>query len=277
MDHAFKESDQLRSMDNTKRSKLESISPKNVTINTAKERKKPRKLVRRDLGSTTAQKNEESSSERAMSTECDPSLPSRVQTLEKQYLAMSKRIDTNAREIGVLQASTKSQLPRKRPDRRQGAVQPYESVKASALKKDKSDQSGTVLNDPDGEEIEVVPRTDGTVTEQRSVALAGNYKIPLPSTLRMNDVRAIQDGLSAAGSVVSAAIRVRGGPKEEVEPREDTEATKGSEIDGSVPRSPRGWQSLLNECGKLVATAANAVGVDAAVEAKNNQSRTQTS
>lgn len=122
------------------------------------------------------------------------------------------------------------------------------------------------------DDIETIPRLDGgPVAEQRSVALTGNYKIPLPSTFSTDDVRAIQSGIAAAGTVareITAAIRTNGLPQQGGSGTEIPQPGPQMEKDPTeTPKSPKSWSAFLSDCSKLVANAANAIEMDAAVEA----------
>jgi len=75
----------------------------------AKERRKPRKLVRSTPSSPSVPKTPGEQIDTPESA--DTLLESRLQKLEQQYHSINKRLDTNAREIGRLQASSKSQKP----------------------------------------------------------------------------------------------------------------------------------------------------------------------
>lgn len=64
----------------------------------------------------------------------------------------------------------------------------------------------------DSDYVEEIPRdaTDNTYnSEGRQVTLTGSYRIPLPSTLNMNDVKTIQSGVSAAQNVARSFLEQR--------------------------------------------------------------------
>lgn len=101
--------------------------------------------------------------------------------------------------------------------------------------------------------------------QARSVSLTGNYKIPLPSTLSTDDVRAIKDGVFAAGSIakeITAALRASHGG-EGASSADGDAAAPGTE----TPRTPGSWARLIDGASQLVQKAAKAIEVDAAVEA----------
>jgi hypothetical protein len=180
-----------------------------------KERKKPRKLVRSTPSSPTVAKTQ--GEQTNASDSADTLLETRLQKLEQQYNNINKRLDTNAREIGRLQASTKPPKPagKSQTDAADISTNTYQEPSQntiSSLERTSRRQKDEVVEEDD--DIETIPRLDGgPVAEQRSVALTGNYKIPLPSTLSTEDVKAIQSGIAAAGSVareITAAIRTNG-------------------------------------------------------------------
>ena len=143
-----------------------------------------------------------------------------------------------------------------------------------------------VLAEQDDDEPENVPRyedegADRRLGQQRTVSLTGNYKIPLPSTLSTDDVRAIKEGVFAAGSIakqIAGALR-------------GTHSADGFAVDGDgfavdgdgfavdgdgfggaeTPKSPGGWARLIEGASQLVAKAAHAIELDAAVEATTGQ------
>jgi hypothetical protein len=182
--------------------------PKTDPVNPAKERRKPRKLVRNTPSSPLVPKSPVGEGDYTPEP-TNSTLETRLQKLEEKYNSINKRLDTNAREIGRLQASTKPSKPAPKPSADTSTVlsPPQESSRKQRV--DAFDED---------DDIETIPRLDGgPVAEQRSVALTGNYKIPLPSTLSTDDVRAIQSGIAAAGTVareITAAMRTNGLPQQ---------------------------------------------------------------
>jgi hypothetical protein len=210
----IEEIEDVPSKENTSES-LTSTEKETNSTTLPKERKKPRKLVRSSPSSQTVPKTQ---AENTNATEpADVSLETRLQRLEQKYHGINKRLDTNAREIGRLQASTKSSKPAGKLNtdttyNSPGAHQETLQNTISSLDGPNRRHKGELIEEDD--DIETIPRLDGgPVAEQRSVALTGNYKIPLPSTLSTEDVKAIQSGIAAAGSVareITAAIRTNG-------------------------------------------------------------------
>lgn len=65
----------------------------------------------------------------------------------------------------------------------------------------------------DTEYVEEIPRDDiggtGEGTVDRQVTLSGSYRIPLPASVSMNDVKSIQSGVSAAQNVAKSFLDQR--------------------------------------------------------------------
>lgn len=68
----------------------------------------------------------------------------------------------------------------------------------------------------EADEEEEVPRvysptveTKGSADAQRALTLSGNYKIPLPSGISLDDVRNIQSGISSANSLARTFLEAR--------------------------------------------------------------------
>lgn len=250
-------------------------------------RRKPRKLVRRSKVPVNLPDSPSTQMEGTWMAQVN--LDSRINRLEEQYHQLHKRLDTNAVEIGRLQATTKSQKSTTSPlDTITRTSSGTATPKTTALstQQDVLHNTTKALVSLEGasrkqhrgasdEEIEEIPRSEGpkceNTSEKRTVSLTGNYKIPLPAALTTEDVRAIQSGITAAGSVareITAAIRGSGqqGEGQEIHSRAQTQFQSGNR---GTPQSPRSWSALLSDCGKLVANAANAIEMDAAVEARN--------
>ena len=172
-------------------------------------RRRPRKLL-----CTTA-------SPPSPSASTDEGLDARVNRLEQQVQNMNRRLDNTILEISRLQSAT--QLPR-----------------IAQFQQSRSGTSTSVLAERYEDDVEHVLRREGEGSErrpeqQRIVSLTGNYKIPLPSALSTDDVRAIKEGVFVVGSIVE------------------------------MPKSPGGWARLIEGASQLVAMAAYAIELDAAV------------
>jgi hypothetical protein len=127
-----------------------------------------------------------------------------------------------------------------------------------------------MLAERDDDDAENVPRYEDVGAQQRTVSLTGNYKIPLPSTLSTDDVRAIKEGVLAAGSIakeITAALR--GAHSVDELPVDGNGVGGGGGVD--TPKSPGGWARLIEGASQLVAKAAHTIELDAAVEATTGQ------
>ncbi|KAF1816777.1 hypothetical protein P152DRAFT_444972 [Eremomyces bilateralis CBS 781.70] len=77
----------------------------------------------------------------------------------------------------------------------------------------------------DEEEVEEIPRAekpgDPSAQRDRSVTLSGTYQVRLPSNLSMDDVRAIQNGVTSAGNIARslAEANARAKATEQAAPR----------------------------------------------------------
>lgn len=112
------------------------------------------------------------------------------------------------------------------------------------------------------DEVEEIRRTSvpGVVGAsegpQRAVSLSGNYKIRLPENLNINDVRAIQDGVTSVGNI-ARTIAAKRGPK--------TNRPSGDEI----PRDggKQSWSSWIGSYSQSISRMIQEnVEADAAVE-----------
>jgi hypothetical protein len=288
----------------------------------AKAKKKPRKLALRNGQASSSLPAPLDDKSIGVETK-ETSLDSRVSALEYEYRRLNKRTNNNAFEIGKLQATTKL------APGTETSKEEMLAIKAKAFSHQQEVQLASPAISPDhkskdphptdlnrveelsDEEIETIPRSEdpavnGRLDQSRSVALKGSYKIPLPSTLSTDDVRAVQSGLAAASSVareIATAMRGSGSGNRPV-PGETGQGQRGtstlpSSLRLSIPlhvsthstnmskapttststvkidpqteaSSSRSWTSLLNSCTKLVSNAANAIEMEAVVDATRN-------
>jgi len=133
-----------------------------------------------------------------------------------------------------------------------------------------------VLAERDDDEPENVPRyedegADLRLGQQRTVSLTGNYKIPLPSTLSTDDVRAIKEGVFAAGSIAKEITGALRGTHSADAFAVDGDGFGGGGGGAETPKSPGGWARLIEGASQLIAKAAHAIELDAAVEATTGQ------
>lgn len=163
----------------------------------AKEKKKPRKLERRNV----------------VLQEPTKTLDTRVETLERQFASLSSRVDavevrqvrrptaatyrrsssTSTRATSAGRARPRGSTPRSTPVRPTLADQLRESQRLR--KSHQRRKSG------ENDSIEEIPRSALTTPQSRQVALTGQYNIPLPTNLSPEDILNIKSGLTAAGSI----------------------------------------------------------------------------
>lgn len=213
----------------------------------------------------------------------DEALDFRVNKLEAQVHTLSRRLDSTALEVGRLQSLSsprsstfpeditstpqRSSIPPVQADIMRNAQTATANLERVNPSFPRSSSNALVLaaaaSDPD---IEEIPRPDmpssssaESPVQSRTVSLTGNYKIPLPSTLSTDDVRAIKDGVFAAGSIakeITAALR-----------GSDTASVDDDVAGTETPKTPGNWARLIEGASQLVQKAAQAIEVDAAVEA----------
>jgi hypothetical protein len=128
----------------------------------------------------------------------------------------------------------------------------------------------------DGDFVEEIPRAaapaDGT---DRHVTLSGSYRIPLPASVNMDDVKTIQSGVSAAQSVARRVLEQRRaaasssssspGVKQSVSP-----ASSGVEIApaGAVTAEKKGWGEWIGGYSMAISRAVKSIEHEAAMEAQ---------
>lgn len=197
-----------------------------------KAKKKPRKLAIRNAQASIDPPASSDSKSLGMETseKKETSLDLRVSTLESEYRKLHRRTISNTVEIGKLQASTRTvpdtstsdtpQLDKIEPSPKESEIHQLQVDSTSPSAEKSGDTHPADLSrveELSDEEIETIQRSaapaiGGTADQNRSVALKGSYKIPLPSTLSTNDVRAVQSGLAAASTVArEIATAMRGG------------------------------------------------------------------
>ncbi|QDS70483.1 hypothetical protein FKW77_010055 [Venturia effusa] len=199
----------------------------------SKAKRKPRKLAIRNaqtsVTSLTPSNDLSDSKPRLGETKetKETSLDVRVSTLESEYRKLHKRTNSNTIEIGKLQASTKIAPDIFTPSTPQDKTEVFPedhkidskladtAVRPDDKSKDTRPADLDRVEELSDEEIETIPRVAAPAVNEspehgRSVALKGSYKIPLPSTLSTDDVRAVQNGIAAASTVareIATAMR----------------------------------------------------------------------
>ena len=251
-------------------------------LQSPRQRRRPRKLLR-NPGS--------SSGIGSPSVGQDEAIDARVNRLEAQVHTLSRRLDSTAIEIGRLQSA---QSPRNTSladdnlstaNALRGGVAPVQaemmrnaqSATAALERANPTFPRGTanalvVAAAADDADVEEIPRgtlPGARLEASRSVSLTGNYKIPLPSKLSTDDVRAIKDGVFAAGSIakeITAALRGSHSA--------DAASEDGGGAGTETPRTPGSWARLIEGASQLVQKAAQAIELDAAVEASGSRVQT---
>lgn len=244
-----------------------------------RQRRRPRKLIRNAASGPGI---------RPSSAGRDESIDVRVNRLESQVHALSRRLDSTTLEIGRLQASSprsstfpdditappqRSTIPPVQADILRNAQTATANLERVNPSFPRGASTALIPTPTADDEIEDIPRPDlptSSTTERplqaRTVSLTGNYKIPLPSTLSTDDVRAIKDGVYAAGSIakeITAAFRGSSSAAADTASIADGDVLAGTE----TPKSPGSWARLIEGASQLVQKAARAIEVDAAVEA----------
>jgi hypothetical protein len=192
----------------------------------AKVKKKPRKLALRNTQPSISLPAPLENKSIGVETK-EISLDSRVSTLESEYRRLNRLTNSNTVEIGKLQATTKLPQDNGSPkeetqatkDKAFSRLQDVQQASPPILPDHKSKEPRAVdlnrVEELSDEETETIPRSEGPTVggqtdQNRSVALKGSYKIPLPPTLSTDDVRAVQSGLAAASTVareIATAMR----------------------------------------------------------------------
>lgn len=193
--------------------------------NSTKAKKKPRKLALRNAQPKIIAPALAEEKSTGVETK-EASLDSRVSALESEYRRLHKRTDSNTVDIGRLQAlKITPDFPISKEPTEHAKVeafpteQDYHRADSTSPLGDERKETHLAdlqrVEELSDEEIETIPRpvgaaVGGTLDQNRSVALKGSYKIPLPPTLSTDDVRAVQSGLAAAGTVareIATAMR----------------------------------------------------------------------
>jgi len=253
------------------------------TQQSPRQRRRPRKLLR-NPGSGSAVGSPSAGQ--------DDSIDVRVNRLEAQVHTLSRRLDSTALEIGRLQAqspqsasfadgasTTANALRAGVPPVQADMMRNAQSATAALERANPSFPRGTanalvVAAAADDADVEEIPRAalpSARPESSRTVSLTGNYKIPLPSTLSTDDVRAIKEGVFAAGSIakeITAALRGSHSA--------DVASEDGAGPGTETPRTPGSWARLIEGASQLVQKAAHAIELDAAVEASGSRIQTTT-
>ena len=137
--------------------------------------------------------------------------------------------------------------------------------------------------------IEEVPRddTDNTSynTEGRQVTLTGSYRIPLPSTLDMKDVKTIQSGVSAAQNVARSFLEQRRANRAASSSSNTTTSQASAKLSPKPSRKTSGMEITKETDGKswgewfggysmAISRAVKSIEAEAAIENQRAQAGT---
>jgi hypothetical protein len=122
--------------------------------------------------------------------------------------------------------------------------------------------------------IEEIPRDDIGVenvadTSDRQITLTGSYRIPLPANVRMEDVKTIQSGVSAAQNVARSFLEQRRArqavqdpqPAPKAKPAASTAVTKPKEDGGN-----QSWSEWFGGYSMAISRAVKNIEAEAALE-----------
>lgn len=190
------------------------------TKDQATRKRKPRKLQRAPA-SQPQPGSVRSTDTQLLNTEIE-TLKGRIRGLELQVEELyNHATPPPAPAPAPAPSSATPKQPRRRGRGRNGPVPPRSAAELERLEAQlaasekelaglRSRAAGKQTVDDD---VEEVPRTDSTGDDlqgqQRQVTLAGSYRIPLPATVSMDDVRTIQSGINSANNVVKGIMETR--------------------------------------------------------------------
>ncbi|PSN66099.1 hypothetical protein BS50DRAFT_574559 [Corynespora cassiicola Philippines] len=134
--------------------------------------------------------------------------------------------------------------------------------------------------------VEEIPRggvgyEDTTGSEDRQVTLTGNYRIPLPANVSMNDVKNIQSGVTAAHNVARSFLEQRRaqqaaqspkvGPTKTATSKTATSKTKpaaGSTAVSTEAGGQQSWSEWFGGYSMAISRAVSKIEAEAAIESQ---------
>jgi hypothetical protein len=145
-----------------------------------------------------------------------------------------------------------------------------------------SSNNGPTAAVDDGDFVEEIPRAaapaDGT---DRHVTLSGSYRIPLPASVNMDDVKTIQSGVSAAQSVArrvleqrraaassSASVSSSPGVKQSASPASSAVEIAPAGAGGAGAAEKKGWGEWIGGYSMAISRAVKSIEHEAAMEAQ---------
>lgn len=120
-----------------------------------------------------------------------------------------------------------------------------------------------------GDDVEEVPRLNGPAVEGdkdgKAVTLSGSYRIPLPASVSMSDVRNIQSGIASAHAVARGFLDARRADAPRSPPRRNSAGGGG----GGQGQS---WSEWFGAYSMSISRAVKIVEADAALETAGQRS-----
>ncbi|PVI01422.1 hypothetical protein DM02DRAFT_344363 [Periconia macrospinosa] len=135
----------------------------------------------------------------------------------------------------------------------------------------------------DTEYVEEIPREGGrtVTTGDRQVTLSGSYRIPLPATLSMDDVKSIQNGVSAAQNVAKSFLdqrRASQASRSSTQPAASKPAPKATSRKTSAPTAEvsrdsrdnngKSWGEWFGGYSVAISKAMKNIEAEAAIESQ---------
>jgi hypothetical protein len=121
-----------------------------------------------------------------------------------------------------------------------------------------------------GDDVEEVPRLSGPAVEgdkdSKAVTLSGSYRIPLPASVSMSDVRNIQSGIASAHAVARGFLDARHADAPRSPPRRNSAGGGGGGGQG------QSWSEWFGAYSMSISRAVKIVEADAALETAGQRS-----
>jgi len=146
---------------------------------------------------------------------------------------------------------------------------------------DNSD-GGVRLPDVENEDeyIEEIPRggqEEVVSTGDKLVTLTGSYRIPLPNSVRLEDVKSIQDGIASAQNIAKSFLEQKREGKTSQAPRTgpSPSTTEGASAsgDGTGRTEGQSWSEWFGGYSMAISRAVKSIEAEAAVESRKSTSR----
>ena len=119
-----------------------------------------------------------------------------------------------------------------------------------------------------GDDVEEVPRLNGPAVERdkdgKAVTLSGSYRIPLPASVSMSDVRNIQSGIASAHAVARGFLDARRADAPRSPPRRNSAGGEGGQ--------GQSWSEWFGAYSMSISRAVKNIEADAALETPGQRS-----